>query len=107
MDEMRVQTPFYLEGLLDRGVDVLIYVGSFDWICNWVGNYRMVEALDWYGANAFRSETLKPWSRIKGQEEDASSGLTKSYAGLTFVTVFGAGHMVSLISNLPDAQFSN
>lgn len=29
---------YYVTSLLDRGVKALIYVGMYDWICNWVGN---------------------------------------------------------------------
>lgn len=29
-------TQYYLEGLLERGVRVLIYVGVYDLYCNWV-----------------------------------------------------------------------
>lgn len=29
-------TQYYIAALLERGVRVLVYVGSNDWICNWV-----------------------------------------------------------------------
>lgn len=29
-------TQIYLEGLLERGVRVLVYVGVYDLLCNWV-----------------------------------------------------------------------
>lgn len=37
-------TQFYIAGLLERGVRVLIYVGDYDWACNWV---RHTEGLVW------------------------------------------------------------
>jgi len=94
LDMFRVQTSFFLESLLERGVKVLIYVGALDWICNWVGNRRMSEALDWRGAESFRKQELKPWSRIKGEEVEKPAGQFKSSGDLTFLTIYGAGHMV-------------
>jgi carboxypeptidase C (cathepsin A) len=79
----------YVGGLLERGVRVLIYVGTHDWICNWVGNERMTLALEWSGAGAFRGEPLRPWV-VEGEV----AGLTRSARGLTFAQVAGAGHMV-------------
>jgi carboxypeptidase C (cathepsin A) len=90
-----VQTTFYLENLLERGVKVLIFVGTLDWICNWVGNHRMTQALDWYGAEDFEKQELRPWSRVKGMEFDEPAGLYKSSGDLAFLTIYDAGHMVS------------
>lgn len=35
-------TQYYIAALLERGVRVLVYVGSNDWICNWVSVRRPV-----------------------------------------------------------------
>ncbi|KZS95435.1 serine carboxypeptidase [Sistotremastrum niveocremeum HHB9708] len=94
MDIIRGHTPYYLENLLDRGIKVLIYVGTYDWICNWVGNEAMVDALEWHGASDFKDQKLKAWSTIKGQEVSSPAGKVKSSGGLTFLTIEGAGHMV-------------
>ena len=95
MDSLRVQTSFFLEGLLERGVRVLIYVGTHDWICNWVGNRKMADGLEWSGAESFRKQELKTWSRVKGMEVEKPAGQFKTTGDLTFLTVYGAGHMVS------------
>ncbi|OBZ71079.1 Carboxypeptidase Y A [Grifola frondosa] len=80
---------YYIAGLLERGIRTLIYVGANDWICNWVGNERMTLALDWTGNAAFRAQPLREWS-IDGEV----AGLTRASGPLTFVTLYGAGHMV-------------
>ncbi|EJU01527.1 alpha/beta-hydrolase [Dacryopinax primogenitus] len=80
---------YYVTGLLERGMDVLIYVGTYDNVCNWVGNSRWVEALEWTGQLAFNSRDLTEWT-VHGRR----AGLTKHAKGLTFATVDAAGHMV-------------
>ncbi|KAF9060263.1 serine carboxypeptidase [Rhodocollybia butyracea] len=81
----------YVAALLERGVRVLIYVGSYDWICNWVGNERWSKALEWSGHQEFASQDLRDW-HISG----VKAGVTRSAKGglFTFATVEGAGHMV-------------
>lgn len=79
----------YITGLLEHGVDVLIYVGTYDWICNWVGNERWTLALEWSGQAEFTSQKLREWV-VDGK----TAGKTRSAKGLTFATVDGAGHMV-------------
>ncbi|KAE9394304.1 alpha/beta-hydrolase [Gymnopus androsaceus JB14] len=80
---------YHVSALLDRGVRVLIYVGSYDWICNWVGNERWSKALEWSGHEAFASQELREWT-VNGKK----AGITRSAKGFTFATVEGAGHMV-------------
>ena len=50
-DILRSPTSFYLEGLLERDVRVLIYVGSADWICNWVSSFAPLRP--WIGTEGF------------------------------------------------------
>ncbi|KAG8755140.1 hypothetical protein FRC14_004314 [Serendipita sp. 396] len=88
LDELRT-TSTYVEGLLERGINVLIYVGTYDWICNHVGNYRWTSAFQWSGHKEFNKQELREW-----RVDDRVAGKTRSAQGLTFATVFGAGHMV-------------
>lgn len=82
-------TQLYLTALLERGVRVLLYVGANDWVCNWVGNERMSLAMEWTGQSQFVGQPLAEWT-VDGR----AAGLTRSAKGLTFATVYGAGHMV-------------
>ncbi|KZS95430.1 peptidase S10, serine carboxypeptidase [Sistotremastrum niveocremeum HHB9708] len=94
LDMIRGHTPYYLENLLDRGVRVLIYVGDYDWIANWVGNERMVDSLEWHGAASFKKQELKDWTVALVEGKDSSpAGKVKSSGLLTFLTIHGAGHM--------------
>ncbi|KAF9555849.1 serine carboxypeptidase [Agrocybe pediades] len=88
LDEYR-PTQHYVAALLERGVKVLIYVGTLDWICNHVGNQKWTEELEWSGHEAFVDEPLREWT-VDGKR----AGLTRSANGLTYLTIEGAGHMV-------------
>ncbi|KAA1475366.1 serine carboxypeptidase [Dentipellis sp. KUC8613] len=79
----------YIAALLERGVDVLIYVGDYDPICNWVGNEQWTLTLEWTGKQEFTSQALRDW-KVDGEV----AGKTRSAHGFTFATVHGAGHMV-------------
>lgn len=72
-------TFFHLTGLLEAGIRVLIYVGKNDWICNYIGNYRMLEKLGWSGQAEFNAEKLEAW-----KFEGKAIGQTKSHKGLTW-----------------------
>ncbi|KAK0448417.1 serine carboxypeptidase [Desarmillaria tabescens] len=82
-------TKDYVAALLERGVKVLIYVGSYDWICNWVGNERWTLALEWSGQTEFATKELRDWY-VDGKP----AGKTRSAKGFSFATIHGAGHMV-------------
>ena len=88
MDHYR-QTYHYISNLLDRGVRVLIYVGVNDYACNHVGNEKWTSALEWSGREGYRAQPLREWS-VNGKK----AGKVRSYGGLSFVTIDGAGHMV-------------
>ncbi|CCM00613.1 uncharacterized protein FIBRA_02649 [Fibroporia radiculosa] len=81
-------TQFYIAALLERGIRTLLYIGVNDWICNWVGNDRMVQGMEWTGQQAFVDQPLREWS-VDGQV----AGLTRSAGPLTFLTLDNAGHM--------------
>jgi carboxypeptidase C (cathepsin A) len=82
-------TADFLSALLERDVRVLIYVGAYDWICNWVGNERWTLALKWTGQEGFVKQPLRDWE-VNG----TVAGKTRSFGKFTFATIFGAGHMV-------------
>ncbi|QRV90103.1 Serine carboxypeptidase [Ceratobasidium sp. AG-Ba] len=82
-------TQDYVLGLLERGVRVLVYAGTYDYVCNWLGNYNWVTELDWTGKEQFRASDFRGWFVDGGLV-----GSVKSGGGLTFATVDAAGHMV-------------
>jgi len=82
-------TSLYVAGLLERGIKILIYAGDYDWICNWIGNLKWTEEMEWTGQGAYLATTLEPWT-----VDVEPAGVTRGAKGLTFATVHGAGHMV-------------
>ncbi|KAF8907721.1 serine carboxypeptidase [Gymnopilus junonius] len=94
LDEFHPTYP-HIGALLDRGVRALIYVGKYDWICNYIGNEMWLLgdnfAASWRGGEAWRSEQAKvgEW-KVDGRK----AGDKRSFGGLTYATVEAAGHMV-------------
>jgi carboxypeptidase C (cathepsin A) len=84
------QTSDWVAALLERNVRVLVYVGSSDWICNWIGNEKWTLAMDWSGKEGFNKQSLRQWM-VDGQV----AGVTRSFGNFTFATIDGAGHYVS------------
>merc|ERR1711972_971471 len=81
--------------MLEAGIDVLIYAGDQDFICNWVGNEKWTLALDWSQKAAFNAASMMPWSICSG-ENAKTVGRLRSHANFHFLQVFQAGHMVPM-----------
>ncbi|KAF8991371.1 Alpha/Beta hydrolase protein [Cyathus striatus] len=79
----------YITALLERDIRVLIYVGTYDWICNHVGNERWTLALEWSGKDDFVKAEKRKWF-VNGKQ----AGHTRSAGKFTFATIDGAGHLV-------------
>lgn len=95
MDKWIGHTQDYVANLLDRGIRILIYAGTYDWRCNWVANKLWVDKLEWSGQDQYVSEKWREWS-IDGSSSKA--GEVKETPLLTFATIRGAGHMMSRCS---------
>ncbi|KAJ3759505.1 Alpha/Beta hydrolase protein [Lentinula raphanica] len=89
MDKYNTPTHLHVAGLLDRGVRVLIYAGTYDWQCNWISNKMWVEQLEWSGSDDYNKMPWREWT-VRGR----AAGEVKATPLLTFATVRGAGHMV-------------
>jgi len=76
--------------LLDGGVDVLVYAGEYDFICNWLGNKAWTQTLPWSGATEYANAVNTTWTTASGDV----AGSFLSGGGMTFLKVFDAGHMV-------------
>lgn len=88
MDKWAVPSQYYVAGLLERGIRMLIYAGTYDWQCNWVANKLWVDKLEWTGKDAYDAAEWRDWL-VDGHK----AGETKTAGLLTFATVREAGHM--------------
>ena len=79
----------HIGALLERGIRVLIYVGTYDWMSSWVASERWTLELDWSGRDDFVGQGLKEWY-VDGKR----AGRVRNWSNFAFVTVDGAGHMV-------------
>jgi cathepsin A (carboxypeptidase C) len=77
--------------LLENEVQVLVYSGDKDFICNWRGGEEMVWNLPWNQIEGYREEEYKEWC-----VDRKCGGAIKSFQGLSFLRVFEAGHMVPM-----------
>jgi len=77
--------------MMADGVRTMIYAGDLDLICNWLGNYRWVSALDWEGQADWNASPDKDWEVHGG-----SAGSVRQFGPLSFVKVAKAGHMVPM-----------
>lgn len=82
-----IDTRPYITALLHSGIRVLIYVGTYDWICNFVGNERVFGSLKWNGMPDFRYQQ-------ENNKQVWSGGLWWESGLLRYVRIEGAGHMV-------------
>jgi len=77
--------------MLHDGIEVLIYAGDCDFICNWLGNKAWTKALKWDGKDAFNSAEDKEWQF--GGETVAKHRNSNHFH---FFQVYNAGHMVPM-----------
>jgi len=89
MDKFGSPTQYYVSGLLERGIRVLIYLGTYDWQCNASANKLWVQKLEWTGQEEYLSQAWREWF-----VDWKKAGETKRSGLLTVATINGAGHMV-------------
>ena len=78
--------------LLDKTkMDVLVYSGDKDWICNWRGGEAWTAATKWGSQTEFAAKDYEKWN-VSGQ----AAGEMRQTGNLHFLRVFEAGHMVPM-----------
>lgn len=72
-------------------LEVLVYSGDKDWICNWRGGEAWTAATKWIGEKEFNEASYETWN----VDHDAA-GEMRQHGNLHFLRVFDAGHMVPM-----------
>jgi carboxypeptidase D len=78
-----------LSSVVQSGINVLVWAGDADWICNWLGNYGVANAVNFSGHAEFRAKDLASYT-VNGVEK----GMFKNVDNFSFLKVYGAGHEV-------------
>ncbi|KAB5517385.1 Alpha/Beta hydrolase protein [Coniochaeta sp. 2T2.1] len=63
-----------LSTVVQSGIQVLVWAGDADWICNWIGNFDAANSLNWSGKSNFASKAVAPYT-VSGTSYSASSRL--------------------------------
>jgi len=85
--------PFHtmIPDLLHDGIDVLLYAGDVDYICNWLGNKAWATKLEWEKKDDFNAAEDKEW-----QVDGKTAARLRSADNFHFMQVYEAGHMVPM-----------
>ncbi|KAH6677728.1 carboxypeptidase-like protein S1 [Halenospora varia] len=78
-----------LSSVVQSGIQVLMWAGDADWICNWVGNFATAELVSYSQAAAFKAKAVANYT-VNG----VAAGTYKTAGNLSWLRVFGAGHEV-------------
>ena len=84
---------------LEQGVQVLVYNGKDDYICNYLGSKAWTESMEWPGKSDFSKKNLTNWVY-----NGANVGEFKTVANLTLLVIDNAGHMVPM--NQPEISLA-
>ena len=82
--------------LLNAGLDVLVYSGDKDFICNWRGGEAWTHEVDWTGKADFQAADYTPWTGTDSSGATSEWGQLKTFKNLKFLRVENAGHMVPM-----------
>ncbi|CAN8097836.1 unnamed protein product [Discula destructiva] len=78
-----------LSEVVQSGVNVLIWAGDLDWICNWYGSQLVVNSVDYDDSTEFQAKALAEYT-----VDGTSYGQFKTVGNLNFLRVYEAGHEV-------------
>jgi len=76
---------------LRNGVDILVYSGDKDFICNWRGGEAWTNNIRWENQTMFQSSDYEMW-----YVDGVPAGEYKRTNNFTFLRVYDAGHMVPM-----------
>jgi carboxypeptidase D len=75
--------------VVQSGIQVLVWAGDADWICNYIGVQGVAEAVNFSGASQFADAELKSYN-VNG----AKKGEFKTVDNFSYLRVYEAGHEV-------------
>jgi carboxypeptidase D len=86
--------------VVQTGIQVLMWAGDADYICNWFGNIGVANAVTYAGTAEFAAKALAPYT-VNGTE----MGQFKTVDNLSFLRVYEAGHEVPYYRKLRRSRY--
>ncbi|CAI7642985.1 unnamed protein product [Penicillium manginii] len=83
-----------LPGLIESGLNVLLFSGDKDLICNHIGTETMIHNMKWKGASGFETSPGVWAPRHDWTFEDEPAGYYQHARNLTYVLFYNSSHMV-------------
>jgi len=78
--------------ILNSDLDVLVYSGDKDFICNWRGGEAWTLGTEWPHQADFANTTYVDWK----MEDGTVAGELREFKNFKFLRVHDAGHMVPM-----------
>ncbi|KAE8147827.1 Alpha/Beta hydrolase protein [Aspergillus avenaceus] len=78
-----------LSEVIKSGVNVLVWAGTSDWICNVDGSLAVADAVEFSGHDEFQAKSVEAY-KVNGKE----TGNFKSVDNFHYLAVYDAGHEV-------------
>ncbi|CAI7644991.1 unnamed protein product [Penicillium palitans] len=83
-----------LPGLIESGINVLLFSGDKDLICNHIGTETLIHNMNWKGGTGFETSPGVWAPRHDWTFEDEPAGIYQSARNLTYVLFYNSSHMV-------------
>ncbi|KAL5334060.1 pheromone-processing carboxypeptidase kex1 [Aspergillus crustosus] len=83
-----------LPALLESGVQILLFSGDRDLICNHVGTEQLISNMKWSGGTGFETSPGEWAPRHDWTFENVAAGYYQHARNLTYVLFYNASHMV-------------
>ncbi|KAJ5799157.1 uncharacterized protein N7518_001225 [Penicillium psychrosexuale] len=83
-----------LPGLIESGINVLLFSGDKDLICNHIGTETLIHNMDWMGGSGFETSPGVWAPRHDWSFEGEPAGIYQSARNLTYVLFYNSSHMV-------------
>ncbi|KAF8385399.1 hypothetical protein PRIPAC_74541 [Pristionchus pacificus] len=80
-----------VDKLLSYGLQVTVFNGQLDLICDTIGTERWINRLTWKGLDQYKAATKKPFKT----KSFPLAGYTKTYQNFQMIYILRAGHMVA------------
>ncbi|TVY67495.1 Carboxypeptidase S1 [Lachnellula suecica] len=89
VDDLFGTTGDELSSLVQSGIQVLIWAGDADAVCDWFGGFASTNAIQYSGTSEFVNKTVQNYT-----VDGVTKGTYKSVENLSWLRVFSSGHEI-------------